>query len=228
MNLAQLVQLFRARTGDDTPKYRFAKALVEGFFDEAQNEACRRMDLIPESADEDLCELAVAVGTTSITLSPLWTRLTYAAFLPDASDDDSDPDRIPLEMVVDKQVIDRRRGSQWRSTDGTPSMLLIENRKVRFDCLPDTAGTLILEGFRLPTATLEDTADGRTPVIDAVHHAQLVDWAMYRCFDIPDSETIDKNRAKESLEAFERYFGARKDGRLWQDREVGAFNVAWP
>lgn len=52
------------------------------------------------------------------------------------------------------------------------------------------------------------------PEIAAIHHEYLVQWALYRAFSVPDTETFDPNRAAIAEREFTQYFGLRPDSDL--------------
>ena len=74
------------------------------------------------------------------------------------------------------------------------------------------AGTLHIEGYRVPLKALENDTD--KPEIHEAHHRHLVHWALHRAFSKPDSETIDPQRAATAEAAFTRYFGPGPDADL--------------
>jgi len=83
---------------------------------------------------------------------------------------------------------------------------------------PDVVGTLYLEGYRLPLASLSASTD--VPEVNAVHHRHLVDWALHRAFSVPDSESFDAQRAGQAEAAFSAYFGPAPDADLRRSTRV--------
>ena len=79
---------------------------------------------------------------------------------------------------------------------------------------PNAAGTLLLEGYRLPLQLMEDGTDHDTPEIHKAHHRRFVDWALYRTYSVPDTELQSAERADAALARFTRYFGERPDANL--------------
>ena len=77
---------------------------------------------------------------------------------------------------------------------------------------PELAGTLHIEGYRVPLKALENDTD--KPELHEAHHRHLVHWALHRAFTKPDSETIDPQRAAAAEAAFTRYFGPSPDADL--------------
>ena len=88
---------------------------------------------------------------------------------------------------------------------------------------PSTAGTLYLEGYRLPLKPLVNDTD--KPEINQAHHRNLVHWALHRAFSKPDSETIDPQRAATAEAAFTRYFGIAPDSDMRRQTREDVLHV---
>jgi hypothetical protein len=220
-----LVARFRHDTGDLKAPFLFATPDVLRWLSEAEDEACKRGDLIREDSDGSMCALAVAAAGRPAPLNPLWLRIDSAVWVEPAEDADSDPQRTNLRILTDRKVLDRE-SSTWRYDSGDPSTLLVEGRQLRLVDTPDTAGTLYLEGFRLPKQPLAKDVD--EPEIASVHHLELVNWALKLAFERPDSETLDPQRAKRAEDAFSAYFGPPRDREQWQETEVAHVNQVSP
>lgn len=221
MNLAELEALFRAKTGDGKRPYGWSSVDVRTFLADAEEEACKRADLIREADDTTMCSVGVAALETTIVLDDAWTRISGARWLADGDDEEN---ATALEIIVDRDVLDGRCET-WRTREQPPGVLLIERGSARFDCLPDTAGTLLLEGWRLPGARM--SADKDEPEIGRTHHPHLVDWAMHMAYSVPDSEQANATLAAAAEERFTRHFGERADRDNRQEHSAAAFNKAW-
>ena len=111
--------------------------------------------------------------------------------------------RYPIDpRIID--VIDITIGTEIQRpfTDG---WTLTETHLI-LDHLPTVADVLTLHCYRLPT---RDMGDSDEPEIRAVHHFQLTDWALHRCYLIPDSELFNPDASARSLGAFIQSFGER-------------------
>ena len=206
MTLEQLIAQFRVDAQDHAEPYFWPDAMVTGWLNEAQAEAAIRARLIHESASADVCQIAVVAGTATYALHASLFEITYQAFL------DADGRRHRLQVVsiewLDANV------PRWREGEGpgVPVWLVQTDNSLRVAPTPKVAGTIVLEGYRLPLVDL--VADTDVPEINAAHHRHLVDWALHRAFGIPDSESFDAQRAGQAEAAFSAYFGLAPDADL--------------
>lgn len=212
MNLKALRAQFRLDIRDVASPQLFTDSEIDGWFNEAQREACMRADLIHEDEKPRVCQIAVQAGQAAYQLHESVTRVTYASFLATGSTEAP----IVLELI-DRIELTRRR-SDWRTTTEPPRELMQEQRKVRLGCIPQDAGLLTIEGYRMPLELMAREAD--TPEISGHHHQALVQWALYRAYRRPDVETYSEAASNEALDEFERVFGMRPDADLRQDTEA--------
>lgn len=208
MNLAALIATYRTDANDKAQPYFATDEEVTGWLNEAQDEAAIRGRLIHESADPQVCRVAVTAGTATYSLHPALYELTYCAFLADG-EAVAAPIKLVSSEFLDATVRD------WRSLAGTPLYAIQGDTSLRLVPSPIVAGALVLEGYRTSLAPMlladKDTA---TPEIAPAHHRHLVEWALHRGFSIPDTEAFDPNRAGAAEAAFTRYFGMRPDSDL--------------
>lgn len=205
MNLAALIAQYRTDADDAVEPYRASDPVVTGWLNEAVNEACIRGRLLHEPANAAVCQIAVIADTAAYPLHAALYEIDYLAFKPTG-----DTRRYSVKLVS-REELDRIEPG-WRERTGRPEYAIQSDTSIRLACTPDAAGTLHLEGFRLPLVELAAPADA--PEINPAHHPQLVHWALHRGFSMPDSEQIDKDRAMLAEVAFARYFGLRPDSNL--------------
>jgi hypothetical protein len=223
MTLAALVKLFRTLAKDTVAPYFWADADVTAWLNEAQAEAAVRGRLIHESANADVCQIAVVAGTSVYALHAALFEITYQAFI------DESGRRVPIQVVSIEWLDDH--APRWREDEGpgVPQWLIQTDRSLRVAPAPKVAGTIVLEGYRLPLGDL--VADTDVPEINAAHHRHLVDWALYRAFSIPDSESFDAQRAGQAEAAFSAYFGLAPDADLRRSAQADAPQTTeafWP
>jgi hypothetical protein len=219
VNLAGLRTQFRSDADDNSTPPLFATADVDGWFNQAVEEAAIRADLLLEVDDAAICAIAVAANVAGYPLHPKVLRVTYATF---QATGDAQVCKLTL---IDRIELDRIRPN-WRECTGGPEFLLTENGKARLVPKPDRAGTLSIECFRLPLVSL--AADVDVPEIREQHHRYLVDWALFRAYSKPDTETTDLARANAAQERFEAHFGTRPDADMKQASErLPQFNKPW-
>lgn len=205
MNVEGLIQQFRIDADDTVVRYRASDEAVMGWLNEAEQEACLRGRLLHESARPEVCQIAVKAGTAHYPLHAALYEIDYLAFKPAG-----DTRRGPVKLVS-REELDRIK-PMWRERTGRPDYAIQSDTGIRLAFTPDAAGTLFLEGFRLPLSVF--THEGNEPEINPAHHAKLVHWALHRAFSVPDSETIDPTRAQLAERAFTAYFGLRPDANL--------------
>jgi hypothetical protein len=209
VKLTDLEAKFRSDTGDLVAPFLFKAKDVHLWLNWAQDEACKRSDLIREDRDPKMTRLPVKAGGFPPDLDPAWTRIDSAVYV-------VGDERTNLRILTDRKVLDQE-SSDWRYEQGDPRSLLIEQRKLRLVRSPQSAGTLYLEGFRLPCDVIKP--DGE-PEIQSVHHLELVNWAIKIAYERPDVETRDPGRAQAAADAFRAYFGPARDVMQFQDTEV--------
>lgn len=206
MTLAELMARHRTLTTDDVgPDYFVSDSLLISFLNEAVAEAAIRGRLLHESADQTICRISVAAGTTVYPLHASLYELDHVSFLPDG-----ETQRRPVKQTsqewLDANVQD------WRDAVGDPEYLIQNDTTVRLIPRPERDGALLLEGYRTPKVPMAAPAD--TPEINGIHHLYLVEWSKFRTFSIEDSELYTPQKAAEAEAAFTAYFGRRPDADL--------------
>lgn len=215
MTVDDLVALYRLLADDRVEPYRTDDADVQRLLLEAETEAAIRGRLI-----HDVATVSVAAGTAICTLPDGFYEITHLAFI------DADGARHPLKLVT-AEYLDRPEPSRivppygsgynlprglddWRDATGHPPLFAVQTDSfVRLAPIPTADGSLALEGYRTPLREADDD-----PEINAVHHAHLVQWALYRTYSITDEDHFDGKRAEVALAEFTRYFGLRPDADL--------------
>ena len=206
MNLEQLIQQFRIDADDMQTPPLWEPEWVAAWLTEAQAEAAIRGRLLFEAADPAICEIAVTAGVATYPLHKSLYELEHLRFKATGS---SASDRVHLKT---REELDRIRPG-WRDrTDSHPCFAIQDDTRITLVDRPSTAGTLYVEGYRLPLKALAN--DNDKPEIHEAHHRHLVHWALHRAFSKPDSEAIDPTRAATAEAAFTRYFGPRPDADL--------------
>lgn len=220
MTRTELIAQFRLLATDRVQPYLFGDADVAGWLTEAEQEAAIRRRLLHEARDASVCEIAVQAGESVYPLHPALYELDHLAFRPDGASR-----REPVALVSVEWL--DRCVSDWRDLRDLPCYAVQGDTGLRLVPTPMVAGTLLLEGYRLPLREL-GAAPSSVPEIHAAHHRLLVQWALFRAFSVPDSETIDPQRAALAEREFTAYFGPRPDADLRRDTREDApqHNVA--
>lgn len=205
MTLQQLINRFRRETDDRAEPYFWSDGDITDWLNDAEHEAAIRGRLLHEAADPAICRISVTPGQAIYPLHISLYELTHLELLLDGQ---QRPKRLAL---VSREWLDARL-SEWRRRKGRPEYAVQDDRALRLVPEPLEAGTLILEGYRLPLQPLAEDAD--TPEIHAAHHVHLLQWAYHKAFSVPDAESFDPQRATQAEAAFDRYFGLRPDADL--------------
>ena len=205
MNLAGLIEAYRVAASDRVAPYFVEDADLTAFFNEAVRHACIRARLIHESADPDICAIPVVSGQAAFPLHPSVYELDHLAFLADGET------RFAPVRLVSQEWLSANL-DDWRDMSGAPEYAIQSDTALRLIPRPDRDGALRLEGYRTPKAEMAASDD--TPEINALHHAHLVHWVLFRAFSIPDSELLDLEKAARAEQDFTRYFGPMPDADL--------------
>ncbi|MEO7129002.1 MAG: DUF6682 family protein [Rhodoferax sp.] len=205
MTLEELIAQFRIDAMDRVAPYLWSDESVTGWLNDAQAEAAVRGRLLFEDANPAVCNITVQGGTARYPLHPALYELSHVAFWREGEA------RGRKVSLLSTEELDRTHPG-WRERTGCPEYAIQTDTSVRLAFTPNLSGVLKLEGFRLPLQPMEDEDD--TPEIHHAHHRHLLNWALHRAFTVPDSETLDKDRATLAEAAFTDYFGPRPDSDL--------------
>jgi hypothetical protein len=219
VTLAELRAQFRREADDLEATYLFSDASVLAWLNEAEREACKRMDLIHESESATFCVIATTASDSYYDLHAKTLRVTHAAWTP------TDGDEVIL-TIIDRVELDRI-DPDWRDDENTTARyVMVEDKRLRLGWNPDSAGSLALECYRLPLADM--ALDASEPEIAAAHHAELVHWALHKAYRVPDTEVFNKAKSDEAKADFERYFGLKADAdRFRASQSLPTFVKAW-
>lgn len=224
MNLEQLIGQFRIDADDlvaDPPLWK--DEWIAAWLTEAHAEAAIRGRLLFEASDPAICEIAVTAGTATYPLHKSLYELEHLRFKATGA---TTSDRVHLKT---REELDRIRPG-WRDrTDSRPCFAIQDDTRITLVDRPSVAGTLYVEGYRLPLRALAN--DNDKPEINEAHHRHLVHWALHRAFSKPDADTFDPGRAATAEAAFTGYFGQRPDAdlrRSTRSDEVQTNKVFWP
>lgn len=203
MNLAELIRRYRTDANDKVVPYFATDEEVTAWLNDAVAEAAIRGRLIHESDDPDMCSIAVVADTSVYSLHAAMYELSHLSFKRDAQ-----AERCPV-MLVSTEWLDAGMPG-WRDCAGLPKFAVQSDKSLRLVPRPIEAGTLLLEGYRLPLAPMV-SADTDQPELNEAHHRHLVQWVLHQAFSVPDTEFFDPDRAARAEAMFTQYFGARPD-----------------
>ena len=206
MNLEQLIQQFRIDADDLQTPPLWEPEWVAVWLTEAQSQAAIRGRLLFETSDPAICEIPVTAGVATYPLHRTLYELEHLRFKATGA---TTSDRVHLKT---REELDRIRPG-WRDrSDSQPCFAIQDDTRITLVDRPSVAGTLYVEGYRLPLRALVN--DNDKPEINEAHHRHLVHWALYRAFSKPDADGRDPGRAAAAEAAFTAYFGPLPDADL--------------
>lgn len=205
MNLEQLTAQFRMDADDLTEPHFWDAEWIATWLTEAQAEAAIRNRLLYEASNPAVCQIAVAANAATHDMHKSLFELVHLRFQATGATTSS------VLTIKSREELDRIRPG-WRDETGTPRHAVQDDTRITLVPRPELAGTLHIEGYRVPLKALENDTD--KPELHEAHHRHLVHWALHRAFSKPDSETIDPTRAATAEAAFTRYFGPSPDADL--------------
>ena len=206
MNLEQLIQQFRVDADDTvTNPPLWADEWIAAWLTEAQAEAAIRGRLLYEADNAAVCQIAVAANAATHDLHKSLFELVHLRFQATGATTSS------VLTIKSREELDRIRPG-WRDETGTPRYAVQDDTRITLVPRPEVAGTLHVEGYRVPLKALANDTD--KPEIHEAHHRHLVHWALHRAFTKPDADGADPNKAAMAEAAFTKHFGVAPDADL--------------
>lgn len=218
MNRGQLRELLRSAYLDDTAEpYLWGDDLLDGFIEEAQQEAAIRSRSLVDTQ-----ELPLVAGQGSYTLAAATLDITRF--------------RVPGAGSLERTSLEELDESgSWEQRQGRPTHFAFTSTQFSGDGVliaypaPGSASTATLTIQRLPVALADDNSE---PELPAHQHLFLLDWAAFRAFSLRDSDAEDQARATQHASAFADVFGDRLDATAMRKRAEKRprrtrINTAW-
>jgi len=213
MNGTALIEEFRDLSQDLNEPYLWDDTFVLGKLNEAEREAADRARLLFDDATVTVVDIAVTAGTAKYATSPLILDIERAFWV--VSDE-----ATPLHLY-DRHELDRLR-DDWRTESDTPTGLVWDGVNVTLNRVPLVDGTIHLEVHRLPATSFTAST---SPEIPTIHHTELVSWALFRAFSVPDADGANPELAGVYLGRFERYFGRKRGANLRRSQRANKPHV---
>ena len=202
MTIDDVVAEFRVRfdfndaNTSNNSTYQIIEDSVINWLDEAQFEACRRARLLSDSS------LTTNIVSGKATYDvPDTTILIRRAKL--ALDD------LPLTFTSSGDMDEDVSG--WESITGTPTNIITDIDTTKFTLYPNPIvnDTLTMTIIREP----ESIKNGCELEIPARFHYTLVDWILYRAYQVRDADTEGREKSMEHYALFEQEFGTRSSAK---------------
>jgi hypothetical protein len=206
MTLEEIITMYRAQAFDNADPYLCSDELLTIYANEAQNEACRRGDLLRDSSS-DFCSIAYIANQETVDIDPRIVKIKRAY-----------TDGYPLTDLSVEEMDEISPSWQTDSIRARPTHLISGlTTGVRYLWpRPRDAGTLSLTVQRLPLCKLMNDVD--EPEIREEAHMGLVEWMLYRAYSREDApELYNPQKAAIHEAKFIAEFG----------RKTSARNEAW-
>lgn len=228
MNLRDLIDQYRSRTGDTEKPYLWSDQDITGFYNEAQVEACVRARLIFD-ADSRFLSIPLRANTGEYEINPSILQNGIV----DVYVDGYAGTTCPGFMLrgTDQSALDRERWFHYRSQTGRPIYFMQDGHTLRLAPIPNNTGTLRMAVYRVPACEEKLEDDDDEPVISNQLHLRLVDWALYLGYSVNDAEKVNPEKAALAEARFDASFGKRVDAntdRKRSERRSSVSKVNWP
>jgi len=194
MTLAQMMAVFNSEERNNITPPLWESTDIKRWFNEAEQEAAVRGNLIFDTDSATLAADATSVALDAGIYDVERVFLSVSG-------------GTPFEITPTDRREQDRISSNWRTTTGQPTQFIHDDTRLVFNRIADAAYTVSIEGFRLPAADM--VADADTPEIARIHHSKLIEWVRYRAYSIPDNDRQDNQKAATALAVFTDYFGPR-------------------
>ena len=201
MTLEELIALYRADAFDQHEPYLCGDELLTLYANEAQDEACRRGQLLRDSISP-ICRIAYEAGAEHIPLDGMIINILRAR---------ADGHAMCLVSLGDMDRLmpswqdDQQQGRPTHLVSGLSTGVLFLWPR------PVADGTVVLTVQRLSLKRLANDTD-KLEIRPELHTA-LVNWILFRAYSRQDSELHDAQKAALSLQRFEAEFGRKASGR---------------
>lgn len=215
MTLGDLMTRFRVEVKDTVEPYFWSDASLIAWFNEAQDEACRRAFLLVDSKSAAASAPYLA-GAEGVELHPsvIFVRRALLAST-----------RMALAPRVSRTMDEDIPG--WENASESVPRVFVPDWQtgyLKFWPPAAAADTLAMTVVRTPLEEMASTGD--EPEIIARYQPGLLDWVKYRAYDVQDADTFDPKKSLAALGAFEARFGTTSAvGEHWaleQYYDIGA------
>lgn len=205
MKAGELLAQFRRDTDDIREPYLWPNPSLLIWLNEAEQEACRRSELLVDSSSAALTPLVTTISQAFVSYDARIVKILRAR----------PRGKLPVPIVT-AQEMDAR--PNWEDETGTELRALINDMeigKLRTYPVLSAAVTIDLTVQRLPLADM-DNLDEDSPEIATAYHLKLLDWVKWRAYSVDDVDANDPTKAEKALKAFTKEFGtATAAGDTW-------------
>lgn len=199
MDSLGLIAAFREDVDDNASPQLWSDAAIAEYGDDAQKMFCRLTNGISDSTS-DLCTIDVELGEA-------WADLDKRILKIRRAQRTSDSRQITILNVEDLD----EKGVRLDSRQGRVTTMVIgmDENKVRWHAVPDSADTVTMTVFRLPLTTIVSTRKIAIEIAEQ-HHRALLLWMKYLAYSRQDADTSNARLADRNEAAFRAYCKAAK------------------
>lgn len=207
MNIQELIAQARLALADEVEPYLWSDEALEGYFNEAVQEACERALLIQDMSTPSVCQVSVQAGQPVYRLHPSVLKVERASL------------QGGLLHETSIESLDAQLGD-WENRSGQPRQFVFlqsvgdGDPGLRLVPTPRLDAQLNLRVYRGPLQPMALEGRCQTPEIAVRHHPKLINWVARCAFLRPDADGYDRDRAQLHETMFERDFGARPDANV--------------
>lgn len=197
MTLEQIIALYRARAQDTEEPQLCDNDTARLYVNEAQEEACRRAQLLVQSTGA-MCQVQFKAGSELIQLDRKVLKVLRSYV-----------DGCQVR-VVPVDVMDHNHPNwQFDTMRDKPRVLIsgLTTDALHLWPIPSQDGEVRLSVQRLPMKPL--IADSDKPEIREEAHPALVEWVLHRVYSTQDADLYDPNKSEVALKKFEAEFGPK-------------------
>lgn len=216
MTLEELIASYREQSLDYADPPFCSDELLTSYANEAQDEACRRGQLIRDAASP-LCTIAYEAGDESVPIDPKIIQVLMAFV-----------DGYPVDAIGGDQMDAIMPGWSNATTSARPSRLIsgVSAGRLHLWPTPTLPGQIKLRVLRMPLKRLAN--DNDKPELRLETHPALVEWMLYRAYSRPDPDMQDGAKAAVALQKFTDEFGSKPSARNEQWVRDGGSHAPGP
>ena len=199
MTLDEAITKLREDFLDDTEEpYRWADDTLVRYLNEAEEEACRRADLLIDDTTDSICVLDIVADTQRYTISPTILKVLSAYNITDG---------YPMYQIEKVSADDIYPDWKTEQLDSPQWFVLNENDTLDIVYIPTEDFTMTMSVSRMPINTSKGASDDFE--IPSKFQNDLMYYAAYLALNFEDVNTRKRNEADKYLAIFTSKFGKR-------------------
>lgn len=211
MLIQDLNTLWRKQVSDEEQPFLWDDVEFLQYLIDAQDTFVRITGGFSDNSTTALTDVALVANTPTSSFSPYILRIrsgklvTAKRDVPIISEADMRNKQVKDYGLIlsDYQLDDADTG------DVVAAIIGLEDLKLRWWKVPDTADTFRMHIYRLPYPRITKQED--TLEIPEQHHLALLQWVKYHAYNKEDAETYDKTLSEKNHSSFMRYCEKAKE-----------------